>query len=240
MRRFDASRPGVMVVFFHGHGATLERDVLARQRVPDQISQSGINAVLVAPQLAVDARDSSAGKFWKPGGARRFLDEVAERLAEMHGGPHGARAFASMPVVLVGYSGGYLPTAWALAEGGIEERLKGVVLLDGLYGELDKFATWIDGNDRAIFVSAYTRSTSKGNARLRRMLAERNIPFARKLAPKLHPGSITFVSANVRHRSYVTRAWTENPISDLLGRLTGTAQRLDEALSASLAPAFAR
>ena len=35
---FDASKPGVIVVFFHGNGATLERDVRDRQLLPQQIS----------------------------------------------------------------------------------------------------------------------------------------------------------------------------------------------------------
>src|SRR6202022_3046198 len=47
---FDARKPGVIVVFFHGNGATLERDVRDRQLVPQQISDSGVNAVLLAPQ----------------------------------------------------------------------------------------------------------------------------------------------------------------------------------------------
>jgi hypothetical protein len=38
---FDVNKPGVIVVFFHGNGATLERDVRDRQRVPQQISESG-------------------------------------------------------------------------------------------------------------------------------------------------------------------------------------------------------
>src|SRR6266567_555131 len=50
---FDVRKPGVIVVFFHGNGATLERDVRDRQLVPQQISDSGVNAVLLAPQLAV-------------------------------------------------------------------------------------------------------------------------------------------------------------------------------------------
>src|SRR5262249_3392265 len=58
---FDPNRPAVMIVFFHGHGATLTRDVLARQQLPTQISDSGVNAVLVAPQFALDAADSSPG-----------------------------------------------------------------------------------------------------------------------------------------------------------------------------------
>ena len=74
---FDVRKPGVIVVFFHGNGATLERDVRDRQLVPQQISDSGVNAVLLAPQLAVDAADSSAGKFWQPGGFKRFIDELA-------------------------------------------------------------------------------------------------------------------------------------------------------------------
>ena len=73
---FDVQKPGVIVVFFHGNGATLERDVRDRQLVPQQISDSGVNAVLLAPQLAVDAANSRAGKFWQPGGFKRFMDEV--------------------------------------------------------------------------------------------------------------------------------------------------------------------
>ena len=49
-----------------------------------------------------------------------------------------------MPVILVAYSGGYLPAAFALAQGGAGERVRGVVLLDALYGEEDKFADWIE------------------------------------------------------------------------------------------------
>jgi hypothetical protein len=73
----------VIVVFFHGHGATLERDVRDRQLLPAQISESGANAVLVAPQLAYDAADSSAGKFWERGGLKRFMAEATGHLARV-------------------------------------------------------------------------------------------------------------------------------------------------------------
>src|ERR1700687_404750 len=139
---FDAHKPGVIVVFFHGNGAMLERDVRDRQQVPQQISASGVNAVLLAPQLAVDAADSSAGKFWQPGGLKRFLAESAEHLALMSGDPGAARTFANMPVVIVGYSGGFVPAAWSLEVGGLGNRVRGVFLLDAVYGELDKFTSW--------------------------------------------------------------------------------------------------
>ena len=63
---FDVRKPGVIVVFFHGNGATLERDVRDRQLVPQQITDSGVNAVLLAPQLAVDASDSSPANSGSP------------------------------------------------------------------------------------------------------------------------------------------------------------------------------
>ena len=70
---FDARRPGLIVVFLHGHRATLERDVRDRQKVADQIAEGNVNAVLIAPQFAVNASDSSAGRFWESYGFARFL-----------------------------------------------------------------------------------------------------------------------------------------------------------------------
>ena len=90
---FDVRKPGVIVVFFHGNGATLERDVRDRQLVPQQISESGVNAVLLAPQLAVDAANSSAGKFWQPGGFKRFIDKSADHLAQLYGDPERRQGF---------------------------------------------------------------------------------------------------------------------------------------------------
>lgn len=233
-REYDKTKPGVMVLFFHGHGATLARDVVVRQQLPAQISGSGINAVLVAPQFAVNARDSSAGNFWKPGGTRRFLDEAAQQLAKMLDDPDSAATFAKMPVVIVGYSGGYVPTAATLARGKLGERIKGVVLLDGLYGEFGKFANWIQKTRSGFFLSAYATSTRKGNAALMAILRKRGVKYRTSLSSALRPGSVTFVKAVDRHRDYVTKAWAKNPISDLLSRITWTSPYRDPTRSAAL------
>ena len=39
-----------------------------------------------------DAADSSAGKFWQPGGFKRFIDESASHLARLYGDPKSAQA----------------------------------------------------------------------------------------------------------------------------------------------------
>ena len=221
---FDVRKPGVIVVFFHGNGATLERDVRDRQLVPQQISDSGVNAVLLAPQLAVDAADSSAGKFWQPGGLKRFVAESAEHLARLYGDPGAAKAFANMPVVIVGYSGGFVPAAWSLEVGGLGNRVRGVFLLDAVYGELDKFASWIVNNRTGFFVSAYTRYTKRHDHELIQMLKEKGITVADDIDGPLRPGSVVFVETleGVTHRDYVTHAWTENPVKEVLVKMAAT------------------
>jgi hypothetical protein len=220
---FDVRRPSIMIVFFHGHGATLERDVLRRQKVADQITRSGANAVLIAPQFAVDAKDSSAGRFAEPGAFGRFMGEAAEALARMHGDPKSVRSFASSPVIFVAYSGGYLAAASCAVNGGLTKRLRGVVLLDALYGELGKFTSWIENDRSAFFVSAYLGSTREKNSELAGLLAARDIDYATELDRSLHQGDVAILDGgeNVSHRSFVTQAWVDNPIEDLLRRLPG-------------------
>jgi len=221
---FDIRKPGVIVVFFHGNGATLERDVRDRQLVPQQITDSGVNAVLLAPQLAVDAADSSAGKFWQPGGLKRFIDESAGHLASLYGDPRSAREFANLPVILVGYSGGFVPTAWSLEVGGLGNRIRGVFLLDAVYGELDKFASWIANNRSGFFVSAYTRYTERHDQELMQVLRQKGIAISDELGGPLRPGSVVFVKTQdgVTHRDYVTHAWTENPVKEVLLKMAAT------------------
>jgi len=232
---FDARKPGVIVVFFHGNGATLERDVRDRQLVPQQISDSGVNAVLLAPQMAVDAADSSAGKFWQPNGFKRFMEESAPHLARLYGDPNSAKAFANMPIVIVGYSGGFLPTAWSLEVGGITKRVAGVILLDAVYGELDKFASWIENNRGGFFVSSYTRYTKRRDQELMAMLREKGISYREDMDGPLRPGSVVFVQTRdgVTHRSYVTQAWTEHPVKDVLVKMAAPPTRMASAPFAS-------
>jgi hypothetical protein len=227
---FDPNRPAVMVVFFHGHGANLARDVRDRQQVPAQITAAGANAVLVAPQFAVDAADSSAGKFWEPNGFKRFLDEAATKLAYMYGDPRSAAAFSKMPIVIVAYSGGFGPTLSVLDRGGVRSRVRGLVLLDALYAGIDKFADWIADNRSTFFISSYTPHTAYHNADLERLLRERSVPYSSALRPGHMSGMVTFLPAGpVSHRDFVTHAWSDNPIKDILARMDDVDPRIQTA-----------
>jgi hypothetical protein len=227
---FDPKRPAVMVVFFHGHGANLAQDVRDRQQVPAQITAAGVNAVLVAPQFAVNAADSSAGKFWEPNGFKRFLDEAAVKLARMYGNPRTVFTFATMPIVIVAYSGGFGPTLSVLDRGGVRSRIRGLVLLDALYGGTGKFADWIAENRSTFFVSSYTPHTAHRNVYLEDLLRQRSVPYSSELRNKHLQGMVTFLpTGDISHRDFVTHAWADNPIKDILVRMDGSDLRIETA-----------
>jgi hypothetical protein len=223
---FVPSRRALIVVFFHGNNTELLRDVYGRQQVPQQLAASGLNAVLVAPQFALDAADSSAGHFWEPGFFKKYLAEAARHLAELYGDPCTKSAFAAMKIVLVAYSGGYNPAAYALKAGGANARLHGLALFDALYGETEKFDAWIDQRGPAFFFSAYSDSSQAENLALQRLLKGRH-ERVRVIKPldrlRLPRGSISFLAAgpDTQHNDFMTQAWVANPLAAMLAGIEG-------------------
>ena len=119
-----------------------------------------------------------------------------------------------MPVIIVAYSGGYLPAAYSLAYGGAGDRVRGVVLLDALYGEPDKFARWIEPNrGHAFFVSAYSALVESRERRdCRRGWSATACRPSTGLPDSLRPGVVAFVDAgDVSHEDFVSDAWTGDP-----------------------------
>ena len=221
---FRLGRPALIVVFFHGNQSILDRDVDGRQEVPRQVEESGLNAVLVAPQMAVDALDSSAGHFWERGMFAGFLDEAADRLAELSGQPRARQVFRQLPVLVVAYSGGYNPAAFVLERGGAGSRVRGVLLLDALSGEIGKFADWVTAHrTSAFFVSSYSRATQSENAQLQGILDRRHVPYETALPVSIQQGVVAVFDAgpDAVHTDFVTRAWAADPLKVLLSRVSG-------------------
>lgn len=224
---FNPALPSLIVLYLHGQGATLERDVIARQGIARQVSESGQNIALVAPQLAVDAPDSSAGNFWKSGHLARFIDESAERLMRLYGDKRAGPHFNASPVIVVAYSGGYLSAAYGLGQGGATYRVKGVILMDALYGDEDKVAYWaVTRRQTGFLLSAYTDSTREGNATLQAMLDKHKVPHADLLPRNLSPGTMTFLACGSAdlHGDFMTKAWGQDPLAQALAMIPGYPQ----------------
>ncbi|HEY7608272.1 MAG TPA: hypothetical protein VIF14_03495 [Alphaproteobacteria bacterium] len=176
-RGFDPKKPSRLVLFLHGHGSEIEATAGRDLDLPGQLDRSGINAVLIAPQLALNAQESVPGKFVEPGRAAAFADEAASVLRSMLGGD--AAAWRRAPIVIVAYSGGYRTAAQIVDRGGLEGRIEGVILLDAVFGDAGIYAAWLARNHhRAFLYALYTRSSMAETTMLKTSLIERNIAYA--------------------------------------------------------------
>ena len=219
---FDPRKPARLVVFFHGHGSSIDR-VASEMELARQLAQADVNAVLVAPQFAREAPDSSAGKFWQPGAFARFLEEAALRLTDAAATraerPVMAAALRRAPVVLIAFSGGYKPAAFVLDRGGATPRIAGVILLDALYDEEERYARWFTAaRSRSFLVSLYTESTAGRQAILMDRLRQRHIAIGTTLPAVIRPGTAAFVDCGSirRHGRFVLEGPPHDPVHVLL------------------------
>ncbi len=215
--QFDLSQPFEIAVFFHQHQVTVPHDVISAG-VLDQVNRSGRNVALVVPQLARDAVDSSPGKLFRAGGTANLMAEAASVLAGATGAP--AAAFARAPVTLMGYSGGYKAIAYSLDRGGIGDRIRAVLLLDGIYDDVDMFASWLLANRAAaIFVALYSEHSVQRTEQVMTRLISRGLVYGRDFPPTLSPGMVRFVAIDTDHFSVLADGPPRSPITEFLLRL---------------------
>lgn len=151
---FDAGRPFDVVILFHGMGTRASWWVVAGALAPVTGEAGGgwglaarhdrarVNALLVAPQLAPRGLDNFSGAFQRPGFLRAFLSELLEeKLVERLGGRRSLDDVGSL--TLVGSSAGGPTIAGLLARRELIDRVRNVVVMDGLYGGEATFAAWL-------------------------------------------------------------------------------------------------
>jgi len=216
------------LVHFHGHDTTAERAMVAHQ-LREQLADSKQNAVLVVPQLAVMAADSSCGKLETAGGLGQLLAEAlgtAARVGRVALGETGFAADARLGTVCVSaHSGGYHAAACSLRGGGVDVRE--TYLFDALYADLELFRDWVlvrrgeALHRRHKLVSYFTEggTTEALNASLRAQLDRSGVVCAHEMREgdlsrhDLSHAEAVFVRTGLWH-SAVT--WETNALRDVL------------------------
>ena len=80
------------------------------------------------------------------------------------------------------------------------------------------------------FVSSYTPHTAPHNAYLERLLRERSVPYSSELRSSHLQGMVTFLPAgDISHRDFVSHAWADYPIKDILVRMDDADQGIETA-----------
>ncbi len=102
---------------------------------------SGVRALLVVPQMALERRSSASGRWSEPGEFRLFLQEVLDALVSKIG-DQGVDDLDR--VIVAAHSGGYV-TALTLLDRG-EVPIDQVVFYDAFYNGMPQVAEWVEDN----------------------------------------------------------------------------------------------
>jgi hypothetical protein len=226
--RFREEEGVAALVHFHGHNTTAEA-AMAAHELREQLADSKQNAVLVVPQLASLAADSSCGKLESPGGLVRLLSEAIATASRAGRGALGDAAFPgdARPgtVCLSAHSGGYHAAASCLRAGGVDVRE--LYLFDALYAEVETFRDWVVGrrgeslHRRHKLVSYFTEGgTTESSSNLLRtqlekagVLCEHEVREGDLSRRDLSHADAVFVRTGLWH-SNVT--WETNALRDCL------------------------
>ncbi|MBX3209480.1 MAG: hypothetical protein KF764_30885 [Labilithrix sp.] len=222
------------VVHFHGHNSTVERATAAHQ-LREQLFDSKQNAILVVPELAVLAPDSSAGKLEAPGAFARLLGDVLATLearearAALGASAPGARSTPGR-VCVSAHSGGYHAAACVVRAGGV--KIHEVYLFDALYADTEVFRDWVIAgrgkpmSSRHKLVSYFTAGTTETNTRrLFEELEQAGVTVAReRVEGTLSRGDLTHAEA-VSIRTQLTHGTVTSELNSLRDCLYASALR---------------
>jgi len=136
---FRAGDATSLVFYFHGWSNNVD-DAFAQFHVAEQLTESGVNAILVLPEGPKNAPDSFGGKLEETGVFSSLVSDVLATL-KARGVIASTRPGS---IVLAGHSGAYRVMAFILTRGGLTANIREVYLFDALYGQAEKFAHWID------------------------------------------------------------------------------------------------
>jgi pimeloyl-ACP methyl ester carboxylesterase len=218
---FDPTPPLHVVVFLHGYNGCVE--VLAASGparcrrgeaehdgfgVVRHHDAAGTNTLLVIPQLAFMRREGDPGCFDRPGCFRRFLHELlSEALAGELGGARSLRDVGSL--TLVAHSAGYRSALAILQHGEVGPRVRGVVLLDALYGEAEDYAAWLAGTSPDVRLVSFYLDRGKTYAGSRTLLQLSRRAFgasrvaqldAKNFPERVAPRRLIIAEGHVPHR----------------------------------------
>lgn len=165
-----------LIIHFHGWWNEVD-SVMKTFGIVEQFIASRKNAILVLAQGPYRVPDSRGGKMEDDGGLRRFVEEIFQILKT-------ERKIVDDNigrVILSAHSGGYRPTAFAVANGGLAEHIRELFLFDAFYANYDKFTPWLKQNRQNHLRSIYTEHLAAEHQDFMKMLEKENLKYSDQL-----------------------------------------------------------
>ena len=171
------------VLHFHGHN-TNAQEAMVHHQLREQLADSKQNAILVIPQLPLNADTGHPGKLSQPNGLLNLLTDLRKtmqsRKAKRALGKAALHPRSRIGTLCISaHSGGYRSAAACIRHGGFE--VNEVYLFDSLYGDGDTFYEWLCAKAKPPghkLISYYSGGkVAAGNRRLMRRLDEAGFAY---------------------------------------------------------------
>lgn len=192
---FDPDAP--FNVLLYNHGLTNDVDeAFDFWKLDHAMQNAPKNTVMIVPEWASNpqAYSSAAGPFHQPGFFRNMLTEIFSKTPELqHRSIDDIRS-----ITIATFSGGFRASQTQIHKNGLEDKVRGLVLLDSLY-ESNYFDEWIKKNlhefasGRKFYHNFYFDTASNSMAQLRRvqkMVADAGLPASVIYHDREHPKEV--------------------------------------------------
>ena len=149
-RRLERTEKIDLIFWFHGWRNNI--DTAAEfYKLTRQFIASRRNAVLVLAETARNAPDSYGGKLEQPAMFKSLVNDVMNELKK-----NGIAPKESKPsnIAIAGHSGAFRVIAYILQNGQV--AVQEVFLFDALYGQVDKFLSWLNEDQSHHFIHWFT------------------------------------------------------------------------------------
>ena len=196
-----------LVFWFHGWNNNIDT-AMKFYEIEKQFIASTRNAILVMAETAKDAPDSYGGKLENPGVFKALVTDI---IAKLKGQKVIDQKSEPGHIVLAGHSGAYRVIAFILENGKVP--VEEVYLFDALYGQTDKFMTWIKEDKEHHFVNWYTNhggGTDEMSIKMMHQLGDDSLSYTLIEEQSLNPTNvktnrILFVHSMREHNVVINR-----------------------------------
>lgn len=149
-KKLNPNKKVDLVFWFHGWGNNIDT-AASHFELIKQFAASRLNAILVLAETTKDAPDSYGGKLEYNNTFKELVADVIQKLKKEKAV---SKKCEPGHILLAGHSGAYRVMAFILANGNMP--VQEVILFDALYGQTDKYLSWIQSEKSHRFIDIYT------------------------------------------------------------------------------------
>lgn len=201
---FDPDAPMNLLIYNHGLTNNVD-EAFDIWHLDEGMRHAPRNTVMVVPEWAYDpeAYSSAAGTFHQPNFFRNMLSEIFSKTPQLNG----KTVDDIQNITIATFSGGFRASQSQIHRNGMEEKVRGLVLLDSLY-ETAYFDEWLRKNlhefaaGRKFYQNFYfdtARNSMAQLQRLRKMVADAGLPQSLIYHDRDHPKQVIGADVISRH-----------------------------------------